>query len=199
MFDSFFEQILNPSFSFILEAIAVITAIIYVWLAAKGNYWCFLFGFISSAIYLYICFQYQLYFDVIINFFYLIMSVVGWFNWKSNTSSDVLQIFSMKKKDFWLISGFGIVFTIILAAFANRFTDASLPYLDAFTTVFGIIATLLVIQRKIENWLIWIVVDIVAIGMYFYKGLELTSLLFLIYTIIAISGYFTWKKQINAA
>ncbi|KAA3652902.1 MAG: nicotinamide riboside transporter PnuC [Bacteroidetes bacterium] len=197
MFDSLFEQIQHPNLDFLLEAIAVITAIIYVWLAARSNYWCFLFGFISSAVYVYICFQFKLYFDVIINLFYLLMSVIGWVSWKNNTEDNILQIFSMNKREFWKLIALGISITILLAAFATHFSDASLPYLDAFTTVFGIIATILVIQRKIENWLIWIAVDIVAISMYFYKGLQLTALLFLIYTIIAISGYISWKKQLN--
>jgi nicotinamide mononucleotide transporter len=90
----------------------------------------------------------------------------------------------------------GISLTLILAFGAERFSTAELAYLDAFTTVFAIIATYMVVKKYIENWLIWIVVDLVASGMYFYKDLYFTSLLFLIYTLIAIFGYFKWKKLI---
>lgn len=197
MIDSFLAQFENPSFEFLLEGIAVVTALIYVALAAIRTYWCFLFGLISSVIYLYICYQSKFYFDVGINLFYIAMSIYGWINWKSNTQSGNLNISKMNPKKLYLYIGLGIVINVLLAEFATRFSDASLPYLDAFTSVFAIIGTYMVIHRKIENWLIWIVVDSVAIGMYYYKELHLTALLYFIYTIIAIVGYFNWKKQIH--
>lgn len=197
MFDSFITLIKNPSFEFILESIAVVTAITYVILAAKGNYWCFLFGLISSFIYLYICIEYQLYFDVVLNAFYVIMSIYGWINWRANTLSGELKISRINQKYFWILIAVGLILNISLAEFASRFSEASLPYLDAFTTIFAILGTYLVIRRKIENWLIWIVVDFVATGMYFYKELYLTSILFLSYSVIAIIGYFKWKKQLQ--
>ena len=184
------------SLEFILETIAVLTALIYVVLAAKGNYWCFLFGLISSTIYLYICFLYQLYFDVGINLFYIFMSIYGWFNWKSHSELGQLSISRTNGKTIFYLIILGLSLNLFLAEFASRYSNASLPYLDAFTSIFSIIGTYLVIQRKIENWLFWIVIDIVATGMYFYKELYLTSALFLIYTVIAIIGYFNWKKQL---
>ena len=93
----------------------------------------------------------------------------------------------------------GGTLTIVLAFVAEYFSNTQLAYLDAFTTIFAIIATFMVVKKRLENWLIWIVVDLVASGMYFYKELYFTALLFFTYTIIAIVGYFKWKKllQIN--
>lgn len=197
MLDSFLAQFKNPSLEFIIETIAVISSVMYVILAAKGKYLCFLFGLISSALYLYICLKYKLYFDVIINAFYIIMSIYGWLNWKSNTDLGELKVSKIRPKTLLVWIGGGLVLNILLAEFATRFSDASLPYLDAFTTIFAILGTYLVIKRKIENWLIWIVVDFIASGMYYYKELYLTSLLFFAYTIVAIFGYFNWKKKLS--
>ena len=125
------------------------------------------------------------------------MSIYGWLNWKSNTEQGELKVSKIRPKTLfvWIVAG--LILNILLAEFATRFSDASLPYLDAFTTIFAILGTYLVIKRKIENWLIWIVVDFIASGMYYYKELYLTSLLFFAYSIVAIFGYFNWKKQLS--
>jgi nicotinamide mononucleotide transporter len=126
------------------------------------------------------------------------MSIGGWINWRKNTKQNSsLRISVLQKNRLVSLSISGLLLTILLAEFATRFSDASLPYLDAFTTIFAILGTVLVIQRKLENWIIWVFVDLVATGMYLYKGLYLTSILFFTYTIIAISGYFSWKKKLT--
>jgi nicotinamide mononucleotide transporter len=178
----------------VFEIVAVVSALVYVILASKGSKWCFLFGLISSAIYVYITFKLNFLFDVGINAYYVIMSFYGWFSWSKQTNSGSVMATRVpaKKLLIYIISGF--VVCILLAYFADKFSSAELPYLDAFTTVFAIIATYMVVQRQIENWLIWVVVDSVAAGMYFHKELYFTALLFFIYTIVAIFGYFKWKK-----
>lgn len=182
-----------------LEVTAVISALIYVFLAARGNKWCFLFGLISSAIYVYITFKLNFYFDVLINLYYIVMSYFGYISWSTEKDNGTLQISTTPKNQLKLYVIIGVILTVILAFIAEYFSNAQLAYLDAFTTIFAIIATLLVVKKQLENWLIWMVVDLVASGMYFYKELYFTALLFIIYTIIAIVGYFKWKKllQIN--
>jgi nicotinamide mononucleotide transporter len=177
-----------------LEVISVATALIYIYLASKGNRWCFLYGLISSAIYVYITFKLNYYFDVAINAYYVIISFYGWFAWSSqtNTSTIVVKQTSPKRLVF-TIAGGAITF-LTAATMADFYTSAELAYFDAFTTVFAIIATYMVVKCQIENWLIWIVVDAVAAGMYLYKELYFTALLFVIYTVVAIFGYLKWKK-----
>ncbi len=196
----FFSGILNELEVFNwLEITAVISALIYVFLAARGNKWCFLFGLISSAIYVYITFKLNFYFDVLINLYYIAMSYFGWISWSTEKDNSTLQISTTPKNQlkFYVIAGGTL--TIVLAFVAEYFSNTQLAYLDAFTTIFAIIATFMVVKKRLENWLIWIVVDLVASGMYFYKELYFTALLFFTYTIIAIVGYFKWKKllQIN--
>lgn len=175
-----------------LEGIAVLTALIYVVLAAKTKRICFLFGFISSAIYIYICLGLKFYFDALINLFYVVVSIVGWFKWKSSSPENF--VLSLKKSVVFLTIIFGLALTIVLAVFADRFSNASLPYLDAFTTVFSLIASYLLLKRYKVNWLFWIIIDLVAAYMYYVKALELTSLLFLFYTVLAAYGYYSWHK-----
>lgn len=180
-----------------LESIAVLTALIYVFLASKGNRWCFLFGLISSALYVYITIELKLYFDTLINSYYIYMSFAGWFAWSKHHGQS-LKVKKIPQKKLKAALLFGLPFTLLLAFLANHYSDASLPYFDAFTTVFSIIATWMVVKRYLENWLFWIVVDAVAAGMYYYKGLYLTAGLFCLYTLIAINGYYKWKKLQDA-
>ena len=195
--ESFFDSISQESLAYgWLEIIAVFTAVIYVFLAAKTNRWCFFFGLISSAIYIYLATSLKFYFDSAINIYYVFMSFYGWFSW-SNTSTGKLQgILKMPKKQFIIILSAGLLLTAILASIVDHFSDASLPYIDAFTTVFAIIATWMVVKKYLENWLIWIVVDLIAAAMYFHKNLFITAALFLLYAIISIVGYKKWKIQL---
>ena len=179
-----------------LEIIGVVTALIYVGLAAKGNRWCFLFGLISSSVYIYLSLILKFYFDTAINTYYIAMSFYGWFAWGKNDNSSDFVPLKLEPKKFALFIIVGFLVTIVLAFTVSQYSDASLPYFDAFTTIFAIIATYMVVKKWIENWLIWVVVDFVAAGMYWYKELYLTAILFLIYTIISIVGYQKWKKQL---
>lgn len=179
----------------ILEIIAVFSSLIYVYLVAKTNRICFLFGGISSAIYVYICLKYQLYFDTFLNGFYILMSIVGFVAW--NTAKKEVEIQFLTPKTFLLLSLIGGALVLLSGFIVGSISDASLPYIDAFTTIFALIGTVMVIKKYIENWIVWIIVDAVSIGLYYYKGLYFTSLLFLLFTVIAVKGYLEWKKQIN--
>lgn len=193
--NEFFNQLINEGSALSkLEITAVVTALIYVYLATKGNKWCFLFGLISSSIYLYITFIYKFYFDFGINGYYVVMSVYGWLAWSKKNGIEDEKINRINTKKLLLYIFSGAIITVILASLVTKFTDASLPYFDAFTTVFSIIATFMVVKKELENWLFWIVIDLVASYMYYYKELYFTALLFVIYTFVAVFGYFRWKK-----
>lgn len=194
----FVEQILKESQQYSwLETIAVCSALIYVFLASKGKRICFVFGLISSSIYIYIATELKFYFDSFINAYYVFMSFYGWAQWGKSHSENFIKSFN--RSSFLKIILVGIVISLTLGFIAKNISNANLPYWDATTTVFSLIATWLVVKKVLENWLIWIVVDFIAMFMYFQKGLIFTAILFLIYTIIAIVGYFTWKKELANA
>lgn len=184
----------------VLELIAVITATLYIILAARRNILCFIFGFISSSIYVYICYEVTYYQDMLIQAFYVVMSVVGWLMWKKNRINAVEIIpVHVSWKHMWWYLGIGTIMTFLSGYLFSRYTDNALPYGDAFTTAFALVATWMGAKRHPEHWLIFVVVDAVAIYMYLVKDMYLTSALYVIYVIIATAAYFSWVKKIRNA
>lgn len=191
----FFEN-LNYSWDWI-ESSAVLMSVLYVFFAAKENIWCWFFGAISAILYTYICFNIKLYAETFLQLFYLIMAVIGYISWKKPEVSKINQ-WSVKKHLILIL--LSIIFVFIVGFLLSIRTDAKMPLVDTFTTVFSVVATILVIKKVLENWLYWIVIDLVSIFLYFERDLYLSSILFMIYTIIAIKGYFSWieKSKLNA-
>ena len=179
----------------LIEIIAVFFSIIYVVLAAKESIWCWAAALISVSIYIYICFQAQLYAETGLQFFYFIMAIYGYFSWKKNNS--LLRINELAISNHILIMILGSLLTFLLGFYLSVYTDSQLPIVDSFTTVFSIIATYMVVKKILSNWLYFIIIDAVSIYLYFSRDLHMTALLFSIYTIIAIIGYWKWSQLIT--
>lgn len=133
--------------------------------------------------------------------YYVFISIYGWYNWLYGGKSkkvDDLKVAYMNLKTLIVTSVFTIFFFIIIAFVLVNYTDSPIPYWDSFTTAASIVATWMLARKYIENWLYWIVVDSLSIGLYLYKGLYAAVLLFVVYTILAVIGYFEWKKNIAA-
>lgn len=183
------------------ELAAVSSALVYVILAAREHIACWPAAVISSGIYIYILLDANLYLETGLQGFYLIMAFVGWYAWthvryqeKSQADGIGTPIRSMTRQEHGLALGLGIFFTLAAGTIFGQTTDAALPFLDAFTTGFALYTTYLVTQKKLENWLYWVVIDILSIYLYASRGLYLSALLFILYTIIALVGYFNWRK-----
>ena len=179
-----------------IEVIAVFLALVYLVLAAYQNSWCWLAAAISSVLYIKICFDAKLFIETGLQFFYLIMAIVGYFQWQKQnpTPKDDQQIINLSFKS-W-IQGILIcsIISFVMAFWFQQNTNAKLPWLDAPVTVFSVWATWLVIKKVLQNWLLWIVIDSVAIYIYTQRALHITALLYALYTMLAIIGYFKWKK-----
>ena len=180
--------------TFNLESLAVIFSLIYVVLAARENIWCWAAAVVSVSLYIFICFEAKLYAETGLQIFYLIMAVTGYFLWKKSPDKKQLDIKELSIGNHALILIAGIVFTLILGYVLTIYTQAKLPLLDSFTTVFSIIATLMVIKKIIENWLYFIAIDIISIYLYDSRDLQQTAMLFILYTVIAIIGYYNWLR-----
>lgn len=181
-----------------LEAIAVFFGLLSVWYARKENILVFPTGIVSVLIYVYICFGAKLYADMGINAYYFVMSVYGWYTWTQVTGKPALPIsYNTPFETRMSISILVISFTILWYALSN-FTDSDVPVWDALTTSIFFVAMYLMARKKVENWIAWIVADIISIPLYFYKGLILTSFQFLVFLILAIMGYITWKQQMDS-
>ena len=201
MIEFLFSQYKDYSNLFIfLELTAVVFGTISVLFAKKNNVLVYPTGLVSTLIFVYILIKWKLYGDLIINIYYSIMSVLGWYLWtRKKNGVEEFPISVMKKKDF-LISSVIFIGTLIFIAFVyhffDKFTDWT-AYIDTLTTALFFVGMWLMAKRKIENWVVWIVADIISVPLYFYKGLTFSSMQFLLFTIIAIYGYIEWKKYLQ--
>ena len=193
MLDSLIEGILSTS---ALEWIAVCSSIIYVILAARKLIYCWLFAFISSALYVYICLSANLYLESVLQLFYVVMAVVGFLLWNKSESEDIIKwpakyhVINLSLSTLTVLL-FGYLFSV--------YTDQANPYVDASTTVFSLVATFMVTKKVLENWIYWIIIDAVSVYLYFSRDLHLTAVLFVIFTVLAIVGYVSWNKTMKTA
>ena len=179
----------------IIESAAVFFSVLYVILAVKESIWCWGAAAISVTLYIYICYSAQLYPETGLQLFYLIMAIYGYLQWNKNDSTLNIQQWTTTKH--LLILLLGALLTFLMGFYFTIYTNAAMPLVDSFTTVFSVFATYMVTKKVLGNWLYWIVIDIVSVYLYFSRDLHLTSLLFIMYTVIAIFGYFSWLKRNN--
>ncbi len=196
-----------------LEAIAAIFGLLSVYFSIKKNILVYPTGIISTALYVYILFVFGLLGDSLINIYYTIMSIYGWVLWSKNADDHVhVQVGWTTRKE-WKFSILLFVISIILVTIVYYFKpylDNNLSmdnislglyhldfanWLDIFITALLLIGMWLMAKRRIENWIFWIVADIISIPMYIFKGLGITSVQYLAFTIMAIIGYREWKKS----
>ncbi len=185
------EQFWNTSY---LEWAGVIFGLLSVWFSSRENILVFPTGIVSVLIYVYICFHWKLYADMGVNFYFFLMSVWGWYNWSKKEDVPDLEITKNSKREQWISLLLFSVFFVLLSLILSMATDSDVPYWDSFTTSTFLVAMYLMAKKKIENWIAWIIGDIVAIPLYVYKGLVLTGFQYLIFTALAIYGFLQWNK-----
>lgn len=181
-----------------VEVAAVVFSVIYVVLAAKRNIWCWPAGFIASGLYVYLCLTADLLIESVLQSYYVLMAVYGWFVWSKHQENQAAPILTLSLTKHLQYIGSGLVIAAIAGYVFTNFTNAAIPYLDAFTTVFSFIATWMVAKKVLENWIYWIAIDFASIFLYGSREYYLSSLLYLAYTVIAIMGYIAWKKSYQA-
>lgn len=178
----------------IIEWLAVVSSVIYVILAAKRLILCWLFAFIGSALFVYLCYIGDLYIESILQLFYVAMAVIGWFTWKKSASENAkIKKWGIDKHVLnMLISG---VVALILGYLFDTFTNQANPYVDAFTTSYSLSATFMVTRKILENWIYWIVIDLVSIYLYAQRDYNLTAVQYLLFTILAVYGFIAWRQE----
>ena len=201
IFDFILQQYSNyETQDIILEIIGVLFGLISVWYAKKNSIWVYPTGIISTVIYVYLLLKWTLLGDMIINAYYFFMSAYGWYFWsKKQENVNVNPITSTQPKEYkivvWLfIASFLFIFCIYQVF--DKWKDWT-AYVDTFTTAIFFVGMWLMARRKIENWIFWIIGDFISIPLYFIKGLTLTSIQYIIFIVIAIYGYRSWKKILN--
>ena len=177
------------------DILAVIFGVIYVILAARNHILCWLFGIVGSALTTYsVFYNYNLYLETFLNGFYVVAAIWGWINWKKQESSLKKIVSYPLSKHFKIIFAAAIV-ALAVGYFFDNYTPTAAPYLDAFTTVFALMATFMIGLKLLENWLYWIVIDSVSKYLYSSRGAHFYVLLFCVYIIVSIMGYIRWRRE----
>lgn len=184
-----------------MEIIGTLTSLIYIYLSVKKNILCWLFGIISSAIYVYVFLQSGFYADMGLNIYYVFISIYGWILWSrgkpGSENKAELPVSSLSLKLALLLFIITAIIFVLIAYLLANYTDSQIPYWDAFTTACSIVATWMLARKILEHWIIWIIVDLVSMGLYIYKDLYVTFVLFLVYTSLAVIGYIRWKRDLK--
>lgn len=201
VFDFFFAQYSTyPTLFIVLEIIAVIFGFLSVWFSKQENILVYPTGIISTVIYVYLLWEWKLLGDMMINFYYSTMSIYGWYVWTRKDSSDhyiPVTTMTVREKKWSVLIFLGtVLFTFLVYTGFDKWDHWS-AYVDTLTTAIFFVGMWLMARKKLENWIYWIIGDIISVPLYFHKGLTFTSFQYLLFTIIAIYGYFAWKKNLS--
>ncbi len=183
-----------------IELLGAIFGLLYIILSIKQNIWCWPVGLITSALYIYVFFVTKFYADMGLQVYYLVVSIYGWYFWMYGGESNKQDDLKISKAGFRMSAYLALATVVLFCMIAFilvKFTDSEIPYWDAFTTAGSFVATWMLARKIIEHWLLWIIVDAVSLGLYIYKGLYATVILFAVYTVLAITGYIAWKKELK--
>ncbi len=188
-----------PELFTILEVVATVSGLIHVYLLTKEKIIAWPFGILTVSLYAYIFFVSKLYSDAILHVVYFFLNIYGWYNWSRRKGDEPslpvtrLPLPAIVLVVFIMLGGSGG-----WGAFMSTHTDADFPYFDAYTTVTSLVAQYLLAKKKLENWVLWILVDLVAIPIYILKGLLFTAGLYFVYLLLSTSGLISWYRAMRA-
>ncbi len=181
-----------------LEVFGALSGFIYIFFEIKANKWMWPIGLVTSLVYVFVFFNAKFYADMSLQFYYIFISIYGWYWWlkgEQNTDNKEYQIVNARLKNFLALSLFFLLSFVLIYYILVNYTDSPLPFGDTLTTALSIVATWMLAKKIIEHWFLWIVINLIAMGLYIYKGLYPTSILYLVYAIFAVIGYFEWRKM----
>ena len=179
-----------------LEVFAAAITLLNVWLITRRSMWNWPIGILSTILYTYIMFEYKLYSDTLTQVFFTIVQVVGWMQWaRVKEDNGQVPVGTLKSEDFMFIMALVGLGTFADGFLMSTLTDAAYPYWDAVILAFSVAAQFMLNFRRIESWLLWIVVDLDAIPLYWAKGLYSTSVLYVIFLVISIKGLIDWNRE----
>ena len=181
-----------------LELTAVITGLLYVIFTIRENILLWLFGIISSGLYVWIFFKSGIYAYSLLYIYYVIVGFYGWYNWSGKPAKQAgsLRVHKASGRYLWSCLAITLLLIVPLYLLLKKFSS-DMALADALLTSGGIVATWMLTQKLIEQWLFWIVIDLLSMGVMIYKELYPSALLFLVYTLLAIKGYVEWKKEMK--
>jgi nicotinamide mononucleotide transporter len=183
----------------LLEWIGTAFGILSVYLTVKQNLWCWPTGIISVIAFLVLFYEVKLYVDAALQVFFLVLSIQGWYGWVyGGTNKTELPVSHLNSSQ-TIALGAALLVCIGLTGYVfDNFTDAHIPFWDATASGLSVAAQLLLVRKKVENWYLWIAVDILSIGIYFYKTIYVTAGLYVVFLFLAISGLREWQRTLKS-
>ena len=182
-----------------LEIFAVIFGFSSVWFSKNNNVLVFPTGLVNTSIFVYLLFKWELLGDMVINAYYFVVSIYGWYYWTRKNNNEYTPITKLNisdKKIMLLIAVLSCLFVSLMYTYFDKWSGV-VSYVDILTTSIFFVGMWLMAKRKIESWIYWIIGDIISVPLYLYKGLAFTSFQYFIFTFIAIAGYYKWKSIYN--
>ena len=182
-----------------LEITASVCGFVAVWLTITRNIWCWPIGLAQVLLYIFVFYYQKFYSDCILHVIYVFLQIYGWYSWSHPSAGQATEngivVERLSGASFCLSMTLVVLGTAAWGYLMAHFTDAVVPYGDAFTTVASLLAQVLLARKKIENWVFWVAVDVVAIGLYGYRGLYPTMVLYTLFLGMAIMGWLVWRRR----
>jgi nicotinamide mononucleotide transporter len=177
------------------EIVAVVFGIAYVLFAAKESLWAWFFAFFGTLIYTILFWDGALLSSAILNFYYMIMAVYGFVLWRGGKhSGENLAITSWSFSKNFIVIMLGVIVSLVAGYLSATYTPAKFAYLDGFVMIFSVIATWMLANKVLENWIFWVIIDAAAVVLYWKSGYHATIVLFMFYIVLAMYGFFSWRK-----
>jgi nicotinamide mononucleotide transporter len=192
-----------------LEFFGTVAGAIAVFLSAKANVWSWPLGIVNVVLFFFLFYQVQLYPDMFLQIFFFITNLMGWWRWtnpkpEEQDQKHQLKVSTLPVKSWIIFFVIGLIGTLVFGQFASNLSSffpvlftkpSAFPYADSFVTVMSIVATYLMVQKKVECWLVWILVDAVACYLYFSKEIKFVGMEYLVFCFIAAFGFWHWRNE----
>lgn len=206
--ENIFFTLLGYSMSY-LEFFGTVAGAVAIWLSAKAIVWSWPIGIVNVVLFFFLFYQVQLYPDMFLQVFFFVTNLMGWRRWThpkkfEEDRKHELKVSFLDRKHLWVILFSGVAGTFLFGTLAGNIHDifpgifplpSAFPYLDSFVTVMSIITTFLMINKKIESWIFWILIDVIATYMYFVKEIKFVALEYLIFCFVAAFGLWNWTRE----
>jgi nicotinamide mononucleotide transporter len=183
-----------------LELFAAVVGALSVWLSVRQNIWSWPTAIVNVVLYAIVFFEAKLYADMGLQVVYAVLSIYGWYEWLHGGEGHTeLRVTRTGPALGALLTGIALAGAVLLGTLLQRATDAALPFMDSFLSSSSLVAQWMMTRKKLENWLVWILVDVLYVGMFVFKGLYLTAGLYAVFLALAVKGYLDWRRTLADA
>ena len=182
----------------LLQIVGTLLGLLYLWLEYKANIWVWIVGAIMPMVHGMLYLQSGIYADAAMQLYYVAAGIYGLFVWLRGEKRSEKRIDIQHTPKQWIFSlvAVYVVLHISLYFLLTEFTDSRVPLLDSMSTALSIVAMWMLSRKLVEQWLVWLVVDMISVGLYLYKGIPITAMLYMLYCALAVAGYMRWRKQV---